>query len=739
MAVVVVGDVDAAAAARLVTTAFGAIPDAGTGEAPRARAGSKATQEPSDITPAEGDTRFALRRGPVWPTLALYWRTPARTANPSTATIREALVERLFFERLERKLLQMRQREHRPFTYASAGRVQLATRSSDARVLEVVATPDSLESGLAAVLTEVERIARSGVPASALALQKAVLLRQLESAAASESAIRSADYASTYVEHFLRRDLALLGAAQELAIARTVLPTIAAEDLAHVARFWRSRQELVVLARLPYDTHDRPPTKASVLTVLDGVARDSSIAADSAWADLASDSAFLPHPPTPGRIVGERRDPAAGVMEWHLSNGARVLFKPTHFDADQLLIQAVSPGGFSRLPDSLFYGPGRLAAAMMNAEAGVGGLDREQLGRRLATTALRELHVAITSNDESITLGGSSRDASTLGQLLYLQFTSPHLDSAAVRQFRQVGANLPWTIDDNLTQILARGDPRRSAIPATLIPFADAHQALAVYQDRFGNASDFTFIIVGAISPAALKPIVERYIASLPGTGQHETAMPLDVRPWNEPFRQTIRGNQTPKASTLLVFDGLFPSEPSRYLAERRRLAALGQVLQLELTNELRERMGGTYSVGVREYTYFDPEPHYRLEFTFDAAPERLDEMTDALLAVLDSVRARGAPAAELRKAASIQRRTHEVALQDNQYWVQAIERYDRLRIPFARISELPTVALTPEEIRVAAQQYAPTKSFIHLTVVPADTSALAKDSTSQAEANSTH
>ena len=723
MAIVVVGDVDKATVERWIRTHFGVI-----------SAPVRPVARVSPLMPSSSEPAVSVYRGQVIPAIDLVWKEPPRPPD-AKATAREALIEQLLFEGLSRRFLRMREEERRPFFSAEATRGPLPARRAEAEFVRVVAWPDSLESGLAAALGELERVARYGVPQAMFEQHKAALLRQFESAATAEAAVPSVKFADEYTQHYLRADVALLSPAQELALARELLPTITPRDLARAARFWRRRSDLVVSVSLPTDTHARPPTRKSLLALFDSVS-SAPLSADSP--SKVVDAPLLEHLPTPGRIVGERRYAKAGVTEWALSNGARVLLKPTGFNADELLIKAVSPGGFSLVPDSLFFSSGRLVGHLMTEAAGVGTLDRHGLDQKLATTMLREFKVAITNNDESIALGGSPKDMTTLFQLLYLQFTAPKLDTAAIKGWRQVGTDLSPSLDDNLTLILSRGDPRRSPTPWALIPFADGQKAMEVYRNRFGNASDFTFLIVGNVTPAQARPLVERYLASLPGTGQHETAKPLDVRPWNEVVRQTQRGLQVPKASTLLVFDGLFPSDPEQYLAERRRLSALGLVLQLELTDELRERMGGTYGVGVRNFTYLDPAPHYRVEFTFDAAPDRMDEMTDALLAVLDSVRARGAPAGELTKAAAIQRRTREVALQDNHYWLQTIEVFDRLRIPFDRIAVFPAPTLALEDVRAAARQYLPATSFIHLTVLPQDTSYLAKDSTGNTASDTT-
>jgi zinc protease len=723
MAVIVVGDVDPAKVEQGIRVRFG-----GIRAAPRPRA------RLNPHVPGSDEPVVDVYRAAVNPEITVLWNQPVLPVV-TKAALRQQLVEQLLFDGLSRRFLKMRERTGRPFLDAAAGRTPLAARSVDAILVRVIAWPDSLESGLAATLTELERTARYGMPASTLEHLKAALLRQFESVALAAAAVPSAQYASDYTQHYLRGDAALLSPAQQLALAREVLPTITSDDLARAARFWHGRADLKVLVTLPVFAHVRPPTKASVLAVLDSVAH-APLTSDSAR--IAADAPLMAQLPTPGRIVTERRHAAAGITEWTLSNGARVLLKPAHADADELLIKAVSPGGFSLVPDSLFFSPGRLVARMMTEAAGVGALDRDALSRKLGATLLREFTVSITNNDESISLGGSPKDMATLFELLYLQFTAPKLDTAALAGWKQVGTNVVPSVDEALTHILSRGDPRRSPLPAALVQFADVKKAMAVYDNRFGNAGDFTFIIVGNARPADVRPLVERYLASLPSTGQHETPKPLDVGPWNQISRQTMRAFDIPKASTVVAFDGLFPSSPDQYRAERQRLAALAWVLRLKLTDNLRERRGGTYGVNVLDQTYADPQEHYRIELSFDAAPESMDTMQDALFAVLDTVRTSGASPDELVKVAAIQRRTHELALQDARYWLRAIEVYDQLKIPFDRIAAPLVAALTPADIRKAAQDYLPAGSLIQFTTLPTDSSYMTKDTSRRADSDST-
>ncbi|HEU4588177.1 MAG TPA: insulinase family protein [Gemmatimonadales bacterium] len=708
MAVIVVGDFESAAMRREITRRFGAIP---APKAPRPRVSPP-------LTPS-GHTVVDVYRGKVNPGFQLYWPAPRQPRNPRAAA-RQQLVQQLLTQELERRLLAIQRQPSRPFILAQVQRGRQA-RPIDLVGVNVIALPDSLERALGVVATELERVAQHGIPTTALAHAKAATLRRLEHAAASEAAVSSKAYADAFVDHFLTGEGLLLDARQELMLARALLPAITPEVLAEAGRVWRADSGRRVLITLPAFAPVRPPTPTGVIALLDSIAR-TSLPADSAAA--VAESRLLEHLPQPGTIVGERRDAAAGITEWTLSNGARVIVKPTANDPDELLVRAWSPGGFSVMPDSLFFTPGRMVAKLMTEAAGLGTHDRTALNDQLATTGVRDLRVDIGYADESIQLAGSPKALETLFQTLYLQFTAPRLDTAAVHSWASLAKyqGTAFSLDDQFNQIFARGEPRLLPVGTELAELVNVEEALAVYRDRFGNAGDFTFTLVGAVTPAEVRPFVERYLASLPATAVRERPKPVDVKPFLTKVDNVSRMLELPQAHALWVFDGAFPSEPAAYLRARQTLGALTTVLQDRLRVRLREELGGTYSPMVNAFTYALPEEHYRALLAFVAAPERVSELDRELRHILDSVRAKGATAAELARAATIQRRQHETALEDNQYWLSTIGTFHRLGIPLAKIPDpYGSRPLTPAELRDAAQRYLPTDVYVHLKALPRD------------------
>lgn len=711
MAVIAVGDFDPEWMEREIRERFGGIPR---------RADARRRWE--ERSPARGAPVVDVLRDKVSPRLEVLWPVPERPREEVEA-VRHELIAMLLGEYLQEELLRIREQPHRPFMDARLGRQRLV-RPMEVLALRIVAWPDSLERALGVVLTELERVAQHGVPEPVLERRKAALLRRLEREAAGEAARPSGVWAEAFKRHYLLGEGTLLSAEQELELARELLPAITPEAMAEAAKFWRRREGLRVLVRLPQFAFGfHPPTRESVLAVFDSVAglrlepKSGSIA--------AVDAPLLERVPEPGRIVGERVHEASGVIEWTLSNGARVLFKPSWNHPDEVLLKAWSPGGFSVMPDSLFFSSGRMVGVILTEAAGVGERDRSSVLERLSLAAAKPLRVEVGYAHESIELGGSPKELELLFQLLHLQFTAPKLDSAALASWAAV-AKYAWrgaTIHDQFDQIFARGNPRLLPVTTDLAEIAHPEEVLAAHRDRFGNAGDFTFLVVGAASPEEVKPLVERYVASLPASEERETPKDPSVRPFVGQQRQWMEVNPVLRSDALLVFDGAFPTEPEAYFRERQRLGALALVLERRLRDRLREQLGGTYGVAVQARTYRLYDEHFRLLIFFQSAPERMLELTREMLAILDSVRESGATAAELETVARIQQRQLETALQKNEYWLDRLELHDRLGLPLDRIvAPYPAETLTPEELKEAAGKYLSKPGSILMVLMPRDT-----------------
>jgi zinc protease len=259
------------------------------------------------------------------------------------------------------------------------------------------------------------------------------------------------------------------------------------------------------------------PDQKRVLAIIDEVQK---LPID-AWQDKASATALMAQPPKPGTVTKESKIEAIGVTEWTLSNGVRVIVKPTDFEADAVSISGNSPGGLA-LASAKEWPHARFADDVA-ALGGVGELDDEALDKALAGKQAN-VGASLSETMESVDGGGSVRDLETIMQLVYLRMTAPRKDQAAVDNWKQNTAEqlanqlrvpeVQYSIESQ--KVYFQGNMRRKPPTPEDIKIIDLDKALAFYKSRFSDASDFTFVIVGAVDLARLKPLVETYSRACP-------------------------------------------------------------------------------------------------------------------------------------------------------------------------------------------------------------------------------
>jgi zinc protease len=704
MAVVAVGDFDPKRVEAMIRERFGRIP-ARTGERPRPEFG----------VPGHPGTRFSIvtDREATGSSVEVVRTVPARVRR-TVGAYREGMVESLYGAMLDQRLTDITQRPDAPFLNVSTYRGSLLRRL-DAYFLSAQ-VPDGGEArGLAALLAEAGRAARFGFTAPELERTRAELDRQWEQIYAERSKETSGDFAGRYVGHFLYGG-PLLSTSVEYALNRRLMPGIRLAEVDSVARTALGGSDRTVMVTAPDTT--RVPAERELALVADSVSRAPLVA----WADTVSNAPLLDRLPAPGRVVETRTIPEIGVTEWRLSNGVRVLLKPTDYKRDEMILAGRSPGGTSLVPDSLFRYAQTAGAAV--SVGGVGQLSVTDLQKRLAGKAA-SVGTEVGELGESVSGFASPRDAETMFQLVYLYMTQPRRDSVAWQAYlqrgraalRDRGASPEAAFSDTLQAILSGHHPRSRPFTAATFDSLSLDRSLAIYRERFADAGDFTFYLVGAFDPDSVRPLVERYLGGLPSTGRKETFRDVGERAPGGVVRTTVRRGVEPKSQTALVYSGPLAQFDRRTVSVLR---TLGDVMEIRLRERLREELSGTYGVEVDGGAERDPVPQYRFTVAFGAAPERLDELARVVFAEIDSVRAVGVRPDELEKVREQQRREREVSLRDNGYWAGALMTYDEFGWDPRLITATPlSSSITSDELRDAARRFLDNGRFVQVSLFP--------------------
>ena len=445
-----------------------------------------------------------------------------------------------------------------------------------------------------------------------------------------------------------------------------------------------------------------------------------NISTKASGVDETSGQILIDRLPPAGSVVGERTTPVVNLTEWRLSNGARVLVKPTRLKAGEVLFMAYSPGGSSLVNDA-DYMSATLAPNILKL-GGLGRYDQAALNGRLIG---RNASVSATIGSTSEELSGSAEagDLETLFELVHLTFTSPRLDAAAFRNWKNrvtgsLGSrNAQAVFGDSVTLTMAQHHLRARPLTASVFNEADPARALAIYKDRFADAGDFTFVFVGDVNLPTLKSLSERYLANLPATGRTETWKDVEPVAPGGVIEKTVRAGSARTATTQIYFHGPFQYSPQNRVVMR----AMIELLQNKL-GALRAQTGGHFPT-VQGGPSRIPRGEYLIRIEYDAAPENVDKLAQSVLSVIDSLKTKGPTAVDMDLVREQMARTHAANLQNNTFWLNNIAARDQagedpagLLAPYQDMIQ----KLTAAAIKQAAQRYFDTGNFAKFLLLPA-------------------
>ena len=707
MAVVAVGDFDPDEIEAMIIEHFSGL------ESPE-NAPERETWE----IPEHEETLFAVMSDPEMPRtgVTVYYSQEAEP-DVDVEDYRELLVAGLFNSMLNQRFSEIAREPDAPFLGAGVFRGSLA-RPAQYYGLGAAVHEDSIMVGLEAILTEAARVRRHGFTEGELERQKLETLRGYQRAFAERENTDSGSFAREYVANYLE-DEPIPGIEYEYDIAQRYVPTITLDEVNEMADDLLQEENRAVFVQMPEKEGLTPPTEEQLASILD-VVEDKEI---DPYVDAVTDQPLVENVPEPAAIVSERERPEVGVQEVVLANGVTVVMKPTDFKEDEVRFTAFSPGGSSLVSDEELF-DAELATAIVN-QSGVGPFDRTTLDKMLAGKVVN-VSPYIGDTEEGFSGTASPDDLETLFQLIHLYFTAPRADSSAFaalqNQYRTYLLNRsaePGAAFQDTLQMALYGEHPRNVLPSIeLVEEVGLESAYEIYQDRFADASDFTFIFVGNFEPESLQTLAQVYLGSLPSTGREEDWR--DVLPDLQEgvTEKTVYKGLGEKSQVSLIFTGDFEYDREH----RHRIRSLDEVLSILLREELREELGGTYGVGVSASPREKPEEEYSFSISFSTDPARVDELVEAVWEVIERVKEEGPPAEDVAKVQEQQRRAREVDLESNPFWVSVLDfYYSHEDEPLEDVNNYleMTEELTSEELQEAAQRYLDLDSYVKVVLYP--------------------
>jgi zinc protease len=709
MAVIAVGDFDPQVMENEIKARFKDLPAA---QNPRPR-------PTGGVPPAQG-TRISIEtdREATNTTVSIE-NLVAHRPESSKKDYRRILAEQIYTIILNERLGSIARKPDAPFIAAFGG-IDSAVRDADTFTRFANVKTGKVEEALRTLLTEVVRVEKHGITQTELDRARTNMKRSFESLADTEATRDSRQFTQEITRNFFENEL-IVGSKREKELTLEILPTLTLAELNQLGKSFGGAEGRVILISGP---DGKPlPKQERVLEIVKEVEKANV----TPYEDATVNQALMEKAPKPGKIKKEKTVEKIGVTEWTLSNGVRVIVKPTDFEIDSVAISGGSPGGEAMAKDKDF-GTVRWADDIVDL-GGVGPFDVESLGKLLAGKQVR-VSTNINETMETVEATGSAKDLETMFQLMYLRLTQPRKDTEAFNVWK---TNLTEQISNALRSpefryaresntALWKGSMRRKPAEPGDLAKVDLDKALAFYKDRYGDFSDFTFVIVGAVKLDTLKPLVETYLGSLPGKGRKEKEKDLGIRRVGGVVKKTFKLASEPKASVQIEFHG-----PQKWTRDNDRdMFILGQVLSMKLRETMREDMGGVYGVGANGRITRSPFQERTFAIRFGCDPSRVDELVKAAFDVVAKVTKDGVDDETLERVKQQYVRLRETDLRTNRFWLGwLISSYKYGDDPTIVLDTAPVIArMKSDLVKAAAKKYIDPKQYYQAVMLPEDGSA---------------
>ena len=643
---------------------------------------------------------------------------PARDQRNTKEYLYENTKRSFALSMLNSRFSEIMSKENPPYMRAGVGFSGFGvTETKRAFTVMVQCKPEQVLEAIPMVFTEVERARRFGFTESELNRRKESMLAGLESWYAERDKRTSDYYVQNCVRHFLDQT-DMMAPEDDYALTKEIINSLTLDEINSVLPSLHREDNRVAVSFAPEREGMTYPGKEDIENLLKMVGN----ARIAAYEDNAVDAPLLETIPEGGKVVSTEEG-KWGSTVWTLSNGIKVVLKPTDFQADAINVAGYKVGGTNRYPDS-----DKVNIGMLPALSGIGGFgpfDASQLGKKLSGSTA-SANVGTGSFYDVITAGCSPKDAEEMFQLMYLKYTSPRKDQKAFESYttrmrnnlKDRNLNPNTALSDTMVVALYNNHPRVKPFVAEDVDKVDYDRVLEMYKDRTSDATGYCFFIVGNIDLETIKPLVERYIGALPCNGRVEEIVTTDVETRKGVYRNNFtRAMENPTGTENIIYTG----EIDPTLKNRLVMSYLNQVLNIVYTEEVREKEGGTYGVGVRGSISKLPKGEYSLMVNFKMSPERREELAAIIVREFEKIAAQGPVSEHVEKVRSYMLKSFEESQKKNGAWMNWLySYYFENEDTYSSYEEL-VKSITVEDIRLLAKYILDQGNFIEVSMTPAE------------------
>ena len=605
------------------------------------------------------------------------WKTEAfpremkNTAAYLMTTLITYSIEKMFDERFAEIL----QKENPPFLRANFGYEDFfVSKTKEAFSASVTCEENKYEEGIKAIYREVLRAKRHGFTEAEFGRFKSEYKSMIENLYLHRDKIESSQYVNDCVRHFI--DNEPMQSIEWTYTNVTQLLDMPQFNVAMANGFMNQMPEknLVVIAFAGDKEGNILPTKEDILKWMAEVEAED-IEAPKHEEDNRPLISQMPEPGTVKKMTEDK----FGATLITLSNGVRIHVKKTDFAPNTIMMQAYSNGGTSLYDIKELD---QTSSVSLAAVGGWGEFSNTEINKKLAGI---QAEVATGVNDSGEMVSGScaKKDFETMMQLTYLHFTAPRKDTeiynSTIQRTKVALKNKeidPMTaLQDTINKVVYNDNPRAKRTKAEDLDRINYHRILEIYNERFADADDFDFFLIGDLDIDTIAPLLAKYLGALPTVKGKEKTKPTDLKIAKGEHTNIFEKElETPSANVLFIYHAPMKSN----LKNSFMVTMLDQLMDLKYTESVREDEGGAYGVPTSASLKSYPEKIVQMTIQLPTSPDKRERMTEIIYKGIDEMVNQGPKESDLQKIKEYLARKHEESLKDNGYWLRQMINYSK-------------------------------------------------------------
>ena len=670
-AVIVVGDIDVDAVEEKIKSTFADIPAA---ENPQQK---EAYKIPDNTEPVIG---IITDPEATSTSIEILWKSEPmpEELNSTDMGMMMELIKQYVSTIMSERFNDITSKPDAPFLSAYMGIGELC-ETMEVTMGQVVARDGESIEAFKAYMTEAEKMKRYGFTDDEVSRAKDNILSYYEKKAQGASSRKNADFINDYVNNFFD-NYPYMDPQAEYETAKLICSQINTAILNQIAAAIITDENMVIVYKAPQKEGLVHPTEADFTAALAEV--KSSEIAQNETVDTSEpllDASLLK-----GSQVKKEAQVTVGgktATEWTLKNGVKVVVLPTEYKKDQVIINLQKNGGRTLIATEDLASFDDNVFGLFLRNTGLSKFQGTTLSKMLAGKNV-SVSPYISGIRHGISASSTPKDLETALQLMYLTVVEPRFDQeefqTGIEQLKTLLPNILNTPDFKLQQEMVKtlygGNPRQSVISMETIEKANLATIERVYREQlFKDMAGATVYIVGNVDLATLKPLVEKYIGSMP-KGKKATQ-------WQETGEHIVKGNvenhfntamETPKSTVLQVYTSYIPYT----VKEEVMLDAAKYVLDMIYTETLREEEGGTYGAGVSTGMQKYPEERALIQVYFDTNPESADKLRELAVKGINGLMTDGPTDEQLTRTVENFKKNIPESRITNGWWLNALQMY---------------------------------------------------------------